>query len=78
MTDDDKLVFHSDLNEMVFKIIVVGDPSVGKTSLLTKFSTKKFKNQYIPTVGVNIVKEQLTLGKNLINLMLWDIAGQRV
>ena len=78
MTDDDKLVFHSDLNEMVFKIIVVGDPSVGTTSLLTKFSTKKFKNQYIPTVGVNIVKEQLTLGKNLINLMLWDIAGQRV
>jgi len=49
---------------------------VGKTSLLDNFSSKKFKTQYIPTVGVNIVKEQVELDEGIVNLMIWDIAGQ--
>jgi len=66
--------------EAIYKIIIIGDPSVGKTSLLTKFSTKKFKDTYIPTVGVNILKEVVNLKINgneiIVNLMLWDVAGQ--
>ncbi len=79
MSKDEEIVFQP-ATESVFKVIVIGDPSVGKTSLLLKFSSKKFKEQYIPTVGVNITKEQVTLEENgqkvLINLMLWDVAGQ--
>ncbi|KKN09137.1 hypothetical protein LCGC14_1049700 [marine sediment metagenome] len=48
---EEKLVFHK-RTEMIFKIIVIGDPSVGKTSLLTNFSAEKFEYEYIPTVGV--------------------------
>jgi len=72
--------------ESIYKVIVIGDPAVGKTSLLTKFAksllTKFAKNQfeekYLPTVGVNIVKETIEL-KDLnatISLMFWDVAGQ--
>ncbi len=84
MTEDNKsegeLVFH-ERTEMIFKIIVVGDPAVGKSSLLRKFSSEKFESEYIPTVGVNIVKEQIAIkdnaGKDIsVSLMLWDIAGQ--
>lgn len=84
MTEDNKseeeLVFH-ERTEMIFKVIVVGDPAVGKTSLLRKFSSEKFEYEYIPTVGVNIVKEQIKIkdftGKDItVSLMLWDIAGQ--
>ena len=76
----DKLIFH-ERTELIFKIIVVGDPAVGKTSLLRKFSSEKFEYEYIPTVGVNIVKEQISIkddtGKDIsVSLMLWDIAGQ--
>ena len=81
MSKEEVIVFQP-ATESVFKVIVVGDPSVGKSSLLLKFSSKKFKEQYIPTVGVNITKEQVTLDDNgekvLINLMLWDVAGQLV
>ncbi|UCD02045.1 MAG: GTP-binding protein [Promethearchaeota archaeon] len=75
-----KLVFH-ERTEMIFKIIVIGDPSVGKTSLLTNFCGDKFEYEYIPTVGVNITKEPVTIkddmGKDItVNLMIWDIAGQ--
>ncbi|UCC18238.1 MAG: GTP-binding protein [Promethearchaeota archaeon] len=83
MTEDKekgKLVFH-ERTEMIFKIIVIGDPAVGKTSLLTNFCGDKFNFEYVPTVGVNITKEPVTIkddmGKDItVNLMVWDIAGQ--
>ncbi|MFX1304298.1 MAG: Rab family GTPase [Promethearchaeota archaeon] len=83
MTEDKKegkLVFH-ERTEMIFKIIVIGDPAVGKTSLLTNFCGDKFEYEYIPTVGVNITKEPVTIKDNMgtqttVNLMVWDIAGQ--
>ena len=77
--DEEKIVFQM-RDESIYKIIVIGDPSVGKTSLLTKFATNQFKEQYLPTVGVNIVKEQVEIKDGekevLINLLLWDVAGQ--
>ena len=64
--------------EAIYKVIVIGDPAVGKTSLLTKFATNQFEERYIATVGVNILKEPITLVSEnaTINLMFWDIAGQ--
>ncbi|MHA1195657.1 MAG: Rab family GTPase [Promethearchaeota archaeon] len=63
--------------EAIYKVIVIGDPAVGKTSLLTKFARNKFEEKYLPTVGVNIVKETLELNDNIkINLLIWDLAGQ--
>jgi len=64
--------------ESIFKVIVVGDPAVGKTSLLTKFATNKFEEKYLPTVGVSIIKEPIELKEYnaTINLMFWDVAGQ--
>ena len=72
---DEEIVF-TGKTEAIYKIIVIGDPAVGKTSLLDNFQSKKFKTQYIPTVGVNIVKEQVELEDGIVNLMIWDIAGQ--
>ena len=77
---DDKLVFH-ERQEMIYKIIVIGDPAVGKTSLLTNFCGDKFQYEYVPTVGVNITKQKVTvkndMGKDTdIYLMIWDVAGQ--
>ena len=64
--------------EAIYKVIVIGDPAVGKTSLLTKFAKNKFEEKYLPTVGTNIMKEPIELeGINVtVNLMFWDIAGQ--
>ena len=64
--------------ESIYKVIVIGDPAVGKTSLLTKFAKNQFEEKYLPTVGVNIVKETIEL-KDInatISLMFWDVAGQ--
>ena len=42
--------------DAIFKVIVIGDPAVGKTSLLTKFATNQFEEKYLPTIGVSILK----------------------
>lgn len=81
MTEEKEGLIFTSRDELVYKIIVIGDPAVGKTSLLNNFLSKRFEEKYIPTVGVNILKEQLTVsddkGSNImVNLMFWDIAGQ--
>ena len=77
MTSND--IIFKGRTESIYKVIVIGDPAVGKTSLLTKFATNQFEERYLPTVGVNIVKERVSLERNQadIHLMFWDIAGQR-
>ncbi|NVM19452.1 MAG: GTP-binding protein [Candidatus Lokiarchaeota archaeon] len=64
--------------DAIYKVIVIGDPAVGKTSLLANFATNQFEEKYLPTVGVSILKEPIELEDKdaTINLMFWDIAGQ--
>jgi small GTP-binding protein len=64
--------------DAIYKVIVIGDPAVGKTSLLSKFATNQFEEKYLPTVGVSILKEPIELKDEDagVTLMFWDIAGQ--
>jgi len=59
-----------------FKIIVCGDPSVGKTSTILRFTDNAFMRTYIPTLGVSISEKILKVQKLRINLIVCDIAGQ--
>jgi small GTP-binding protein len=78
MSKDSSDIVFQPRTEAIFKVIVIGDPAVGKTSLLSKFSTNKFEERYVATVGVNIVKEPISLETQnvTVNLMFWDVAGQ--
>ncbi len=62
--------------KFVFKIVVIGDGAVGKTSLIARFAEKTFQAEYKPTLGTNIVIKELKLDNNSVKLLLWDIAGQ--
>ncbi|MBY8983177.1 MAG: GTP-binding protein [Candidatus Lokiarchaeota archaeon] len=78
--NNEKIVFQPK-TEHIYKVIVIGDPSIGKTSLLKRFTSNKFTEKYYSTVGVQIVKEQLEIkdpmgNEVIVNLMFWDIAGQ--
>ncbi|NVM27966.1 MAG: GTP-binding protein [Candidatus Helarchaeota archaeon] len=63
-----------------FKIVVIGDSGVGKTSLINQFISKKFDKDYISTIGVNILLKDIELEKDQekykIQMMFWDIGGQ--
>lgn len=74
---EEKIVFKAK-TEAIYKVIVLGDPAVGKTELLEKYACNKFDERYLPTVGVRILKEVIELKAvgAIVNLMFWDIAGQ--
>jgi len=57
------------------KLVVVGDGAVGKTSLLIRFATGKFPEDYLPTVFENYTAKLDHRGETIL-LHLWDTAGQ--
>ncbi|HMF30279.1 MAG TPA: Rab family GTPase [Candidatus Lokiarchaeia archaeon] len=63
------------------KIIIIGDPVVGKTSLIKKYVKNQIESEYMPTVGAEISHQpvKLMVGSEIVNvsLMIWDIAGQK-
>ena len=59
-----------------FKIIICGDPAVGKTSTVLRFTDRAFRRSYIPTIGTNITEKNVNIDGNLVQFVIWDIAGQ--
>ena len=59
-----------------FKILILGDSYVGKTSLLLKFTDNIFKESYIATIGVEYKEKIITLNNKNYKLNIWDTAGQ--
>ena len=63
-------------NRYIYKIIVVGDGGVGKTSLIKKFTEGSFEQEYIKTIGAQFSKYESERNGDKIKLLFWDIAGQ--
>ncbi len=62
--------------DYLFKVVLVGDAEVGKTSLTTRFAYGTFTDQYISTLGVDFVVKTLSLNGQTVKLQVWDTAGQ--
>ncbi|MHA2391936.1 MAG: Rab family GTPase [Promethearchaeota archaeon] len=58
------------------KLALLGDPAVGKTSLVNRYTDEGFKDNYQPTLGVNIIMKKLKFEDFYVQLSIWDIAGQ--
>ncbi|OQV24413.1 putative Ras-related protein Rab-7L1 [Hypsibius exemplaris] len=62
---------------VTLKVLVIGDPSVGKTALINQFVGGQFLENYRQTIGVDFFHKMVRLKSGqLVRLQLWDIAGQ--
>jgi len=60
-----------------FRVILLGDSTVGKSSLLKYFTEGKFDEECEPTVGVDFFARLVEIKPGLrVKLQLWDTAGQ--
>ena len=68
-----------DVEELQFKVIVMGDGAVGKTSLINRFCQDGFAQSYKQTIGVDFFNKKLILPGNVtVTLQIWDIGGQQI
>ncbi|ELP88489.1 hypothetical protein EIN_344190 [Entamoeba invadens IP1] len=59
----------------LYKIIILGDSGVGKTSLLNQYVTKQFSSQYKATIGADFMTKDITINEKQSSLQIWDTAG---
>ena len=64
--------------DLSFKLIVIGDSSVGKSCLTTRATKDYFEDFYSPTVGFEFFTFNLKLNDKVIKLQIWDTCGQEI
>ena len=62
--------------EMMFKVVLVGDSSVGKTNIMSKYLKNEFHEDSKATVGVEFGSKQFNIEGHQIKAQIWDTAGQ--
>ncbi|XP_077213805.1 RAB GTPASE HOMOLOG B18 [Tasmannia lanceolata] len=61
--------------DYLFKLLLIGDSGVGKSSLLLSFTSDSFED-LSPTIGVDFKVKIVTIGDKKLKLAIWDTAGQ--
>ena len=62
--------------DMIFKIVLIGDTSVGKTNILSKYLSNEFDPDSKATVGVEFGTKNFKIENNIVKVQIWDTAGQ--
>ncbi|MCG3221459.1 MAG: GTP-binding protein, partial [Candidatus Heimdallarchaeota archaeon] len=61
-----------------YKIVLIGDPEVGKTSIRRKYMGKSFRADYLKTLGADFAATKVNVEGDTVLLTIWDLAGQSI
>ena len=64
--------------DLSFKIIIIGDSGVGKSSLTLRATKNQFQDYYNATVGFEFFSQNLKMDDTIIKLQMWDTCGQEI
>ena len=66
----------SDKENMVAKILTIGESGVGKTCILLRYTDNKFIKHHLTTIGIDYKTKDVNINNKSIKLKIWDTAGQ--
>ena len=66
----------NNINDYVFKLVLVGDSGVGKSCIMHHFMYNRFKKDTTQTIGVDFSAKNINVNNQDIKLQIWDTAGQ--
>jgi small GTP-binding protein len=64
-----------DEGEIKYKLIVIGDENIGKTSIIERFKNNQFSPIYEPTLGMDFQSIPILIDDQSVTLLLYDTAG---
>ena len=62
--------------DFIFKVLLLGNSDVGKSSLLLRFVDKTWTDSFVPTIGVDFKVKTMEIGDKTVKMQIWDTAGQ--
>lgn len=62
--------------DYMFKLLIIGNSSVGKTSFLFRYCDDSFTSAFVSTVGIDFKVKTVFRGDKRVKLQIWDTAGQ--
>ncbi|KAG0172491.1 Ras- protein Rab11D [Apophysomyces sp. BC1015] len=62
--------------DYLFKLVLIGDSGVGKSNLLSRFTTNEFNLESKSTIGVEFATKNIEIDKSTIKAQIWDTSGQ--
>ena len=62
--------------DYIFKVLLVGNSDVGKSSLILRYVDQIWNDVFVPTIGVDFKVKSLEIENKSIKLQIWDTAGQ--
>lgn len=60
----------------IFKVLIIGNSSVGKSNILLRYTDNIFNDSFLPTIGVDFKIKNISVNNQRIKLNIWDTAGQ--
>jgi len=66
----------SDEYEFIFKVLLLGNSNVGKSSLFLRFVDDIWNDTFVPTIGVDFKIKTFDIDEKKIKMQIWDTAGQ--
>jgi Ras-related protein Rab-1A len=73
--DESSSIEEEDYDEKL-KLMILGDSSVGKSSILRKYCKNEFLDKYIATIGIDFQIKNVNINNKKIKVQIWDTAGQ--
>ena len=65
------------ISSFKYKIVLIGNVAVGKSSIIKRFILNEFNTNYNGTIGTELSKKSLLISENkMVNLFIWDTCGQ--